>query len=249
MSQTDIHAKTGEQTNDTLRNGQGLAVGGRVGPSHSDLLALQVLHAAEVVDDMEHIGHALGGMVHIALQVDQSGSLLQNAVTVAVFQSVHEGLHVLVALTDVHIVTDADDISHEGDHVGGLTDGFAVGDLRLLLIQNLFFQTQQVAGGSEGETGAGGVVTEQGNAQTGVEDLGGLVALTQVTQSVGYGKDGVDLVVGLVPSPVEVGLVHIVDAQGFKVSCQFDSLAHLLFPPEIYIWLGASKMPRAYCDL
>ena len=41
-------------------------------------------------------------------------------------------------------------------------DGFAVRDLGLLLVQDLLFQTQQVAGGSEGETGTGGVVAEQG---------------------------------------------------------------------------------------
>ena len=61
--------------------------------------------------------------------------------------------------------------------------------------------------------------------------LGGLVALAQVAQGVGHGEGRVDLVVGLVPSPVEVGLVHIVDVQLFQVSCQFNSLAHdlLLF--------------------
>ena len=77
-----------------------------------------------------------------------------------------------------------------------------MGNLGLLLIENLLFQTQEVAGGGEGEAGTGGVVAEQGDAQTGVEDLRGLVALTQIAQSVGYGKDSVDLVVGLVPGPV-----------------------------------------------
>ena len=36
-----------------------------------------------------------------------------------------------VALADVHVVPDADDVGHEGDHVGGLADGLAVGDLAL----------------------------------------------------------------------------------------------------------------------
>ena len=55
-------------------------------------------------------------------------------------------------------------------------------------------------------------------------------ALAQVAQSVGYGKDSVDLVVGLVPGPVEVGLIHIVDVELLKMSCQFNSFAHVLSP-------------------
>ena len=169
-------------------------------------------------------------MVDVALQVDQRRALLENAVTVALFQSVHEGLLILVALVDVHVVADADDVSHEGDHVGSLTDGLAVGDLRLLLVEDLLLEAEEVAGGSEGEAGPGGVVAEQGDAETGVEDLRGLVALAQIAQGVGYGKDSVDLVVGLVPGPVEVGLIHVVDVEFLKMSCQFNSFAHVLSP-------------------
>ena len=56
-------------------------------PGHSDLLALQILHAAELVDHVEHIRHTLGRVVHIALEVHQRGPLLQNAVPVALLQS------------------------------------------------------------------------------------------------------------------------------------------------------------------
>ena len=231
MGQRHIHAKAGEQADDALRYGQRLAVGGRVGPGHGDLLALQVLHAAEVVDDMEHIGHALGGVIHVALQVDQRGLLLQNTVAVALLHGVHEGLLILVALADEHIVADADDIGHEGHHVGRLADSLAVGDLGLLLVQILHLQAQQVAGGGEGEAGTGGVVAEDGDAQTGIEHAGALVALTQVAEGVGHGEDGVDLVIGLVPSPIEIVLVHIVDVQGGQMTCQLNSLAHFLFSP------------------
>ena len=179
---------------------------------------------------MQHVGHALRRMVNIALQVDERGSLLENAVAVALFQSVHERLLVLVALMDVHIVADADDISHEGNHVGRFTDRLAMGDLGLLLVEDLLLKAEEVAGGGEREAGTGGVVAEQGDAQTGVEDLRGLVALTQVAQSVGYGKDSVDLVVGLVPGPVEVGLIHVVDVEFLKMSCQFNCFAHVLSP-------------------
>ena len=235
MSQGHVHAEAGEQADNALGNGQGLAVGGRIGPGHGDLLALQVLHAAEVVDDVQHIGHALGGVIHVALQVDQRGLLLQNVVTIALLHGVHEGLLILVALADEHIVADTDDIGHEGHHVRGLADGLAVGDLGLLLVQILHLQAQQVAGGGEGEAGAGGVVAEDGDAQAGIEDPGALVALAQVTQGVGHGEHGVNLVVGLVPGPVEVGLVHIVDMQRLQMACQLDGLAHSVFSPLFYV--------------
>ena len=229
MCQRNVHAEAGEQTNDALRDGQRLAVAGGVCPGHGNLLALEVLDAAKVVDDMQHVRHALGRMVHVALQVHERRSLLEDTVAVALFQRVHERLLILMTLMDVHVVADADDVSHERDHVCGLTDGFAVGNLGLLLIENLLFQTQEVAGRSKREAGTGGVVAEQGNAETGVEDLRGLVALAQIAQGVGYGKDRVDFVVGLVPGPVEVGLVHVVDAQGFQMSCKLNSFAHNSF--------------------
>ena len=154
------------------------------------------------------------------------GLLLEDAVAVALFERVHEGLLILVALADEHIVADADDVSHEGDHVGGLADGLAVGDLALLLVEHLLLKTEEVAGGGEGEAGTGGIVAEDGDAEAGVEDLGGLVALAQVAQGVGHGEDRVDLLVGLVPGPVEVVLVHIVDVERFEMTRQFNSLAH-----------------------
>ena len=93
MGQHHVHAETGHQADDALRHGEGLAVGGAVSPGHGDLLALQVLHAAEVVNDVQHVGHALGGVVDIALQVDQGGLLLQNAVLVALSHGVSHFLH------------------------------------------------------------------------------------------------------------------------------------------------------------
>ena len=134
-----------------------------------------------------------------------------------------------MTLADEHIIADTDDVRHEGDHVGSLANRFAVGDLGLLLVQILHLQTQQIAGGGEGETGAGGVVAEDGNAQSGVEHAGALVTLTQVAECVRHGENGVDLVIGLVPSPIEIVLVHIVDVQGGQMTCQLNSLAHFAF--------------------
>ena len=226
MSQHHVHTETGEQADDALRHGQRLTIGGRIGPSHSHLLALQVLHAAEVVDHMEHICHALSGVIHVALQVHQRGLLLQHAVTIAFLHSVHEGLLILMTLADEHIVTDTDHICHEGDHVGSLTDSLAVGDLRGLFIQILHLEAQQVAGGGEGETGTGGVVAEDGDAETGIKHAGGLIALTEIAQCVSHGENGVDFIIGLIPSPIEIVLVHVVDLEGLKMTCQLNSLAH-----------------------
>jgi hypothetical protein len=186
---------------------------------------------------MQHVGHALRRMVNVALQVHERRSLLEDTVAVALFQRVHERLLVLVALMDVHVVADADDVSHEGNHVRGLADGLAVCDLGLLLVEDLLLEAEEVAGGSEGEAGTGGVIAEEGDAEAGVEDLRGLVALPQVAQSVGYGKDSVDFVVGLVPGPVEVGLVHVVDAQGFQMSCKLNSFAHDFSPYLSYRYM------------
>ena len=52
-----------------------------------------------------------------------------------------------------------------------------------------------------------------------------------VAQSVSDGEDGFDLVVGLVPRPLEIALIHIVDVQRFQMSCKFKGFAHFFFPP------------------
>ena len=71
-------------------------------------------------------------------------------------------------------------------------------------------------------------VTIAGTQSRGVLEASenGGTALAQIAQGVGYGKDSVDLVVGLVPGPVEVGLVHVVDMQSLQMACQLDGLAH-----------------------
>ena len=118
-----------------------------------------------------------------------------------------------MTLTDKHIIPDADDVRHEGHHVGGFPNGLAVGDLRLLFVQILNLQTQQITGGGKGEAGAGGVVPEDGDTQTGIKDPGGLIPLPEIPQRIGYGEDGLQFLISLVPSPIKVGLIHIVDVQ------------------------------------
>ncbi len=92
-----------------------------------------------------------------------------------------------------------------------------MGDLALALVQVLDLQPQQIAGGGEGEASAGGVVPEQGDAQTGLENLGGDVVLPHIAQSVGHGEDGLDFVVRLVPGEEEVPLVHLLKVEGIEL--------------------------------
>ena len=172
---------------------------------------------------MQQIRHALGGVVDVALEVDQRGLLLQHALGVAVGHGVDDVVHVLVALADVHVVADADDVRHEGHHVRRLAHRLAVGDLALAFVQVLDLQAQQVARRREGEARAGGVVAEQRNAQAGVEDAGGDVGLAQAAQGVRHREHGRQLVIGLFPGQEKVAVVHrgeIELAQGFEISLE-----------------------------
>ena len=73
-------------------------------------------------------------------------------------------MHVSISFSDIHIITDTDHISIK--EIMLLSRGrFPVCDLGFALVQVLYFQAQQVAGGSKGETCTGGVVTEQGDAE------------------------------------------------------------------------------------
>ena len=133
-------------------------------------------------------------MVDVALEIDQSGFLLQNTCFMSFRNGVNNGMHVGVAFSNIHVVTDSDRVRHEGNHVGCFANRFAVRNLALTLIQILNFQTQQIAGGSEGKPCPRAVVTEQGDAKTGVKDLGGNVVLAEMTQRVGNGENRFDLV-------------------------------------------------------
>ena len=149
MSEGDVHAEAGEEADNALRDGEGLAVARGIGPGHGDLLPLEILHTAEVVDDVKHIRHTLRRVVNVALEVHKRRALLENAVAVALFERVHEGLLILVTLADEHIVANADDVGHEGDHVCRFAHGLAVCDLGFLFIKYLLLKTQQVARGGE----------------------------------------------------------------------------------------------------
>ena len=68
-------------------------------------------------------------MVEIRLEVDHGGALQQDAGAVALVERRRDLQHVIVALAEEHVVTDAHDLGEEAEHRGRLADGFAVGDL------------------------------------------------------------------------------------------------------------------------
>ena len=63
--------------------------------------------------------------------------MVEHAVGVGLGNGLGDLGHVGVALADVHVVADADDVGHERDHRGGLADGLAVRDLALALVEVL----------------------------------------------------------------------------------------------------------------
>ena len=129
MCQDNFHAHAGHQSDYALGNGQRFAVGRGVSPCHCKLFAFQVLNTAEFVDDMKHVCHTLRRMVNVALQVYKGRPLFQHTVAFSVLDGLGDFFHISVALADIHIVTDADDVRHEGHHVGRLTYGLTMSDL------------------------------------------------------------------------------------------------------------------------
>ena len=169
MRQHDVHAEPRHQRDDALRNRQRLAVAGRIGPAHRQLLAPEAVEAAADLHEVREIGQTLGGMVEIRLQVEHGRPLQQHALAMACGHRRRHLALVRVALTQEHVVPDADDLGEEADHRGRLAHRLAVRDLRRGLIQLLRHQPQQVAAGAERVAGAGGMVTEDRQPQAGVE--------------------------------------------------------------------------------
>ena len=69
-----------------------------------------MFNAAEIMDQMKGIGHRLGGMIDIALQIDQCGPLGQHTLLMPLAHCPGHLLHIGVALPDINVITDADDL-------------------------------------------------------------------------------------------------------------------------------------------
>ena len=135
IGEGDIHAEAGHEADDALRHRERLAIAGRVGPGHRDLFATQIFERAEMVLQLQQVGHRLGGMVDVALEADDAGALVEHALIEPFLNGPGDFAHVAVALAEIHVVADADDLRQERDHVRRLAHGFAVGDLRFALVE------------------------------------------------------------------------------------------------------------------
>ena len=230
VGQRDVHAKARQQRDERLRAGERLAVARRIRPGHGHLLAAEVLQAAKLLDEVKHVGGGLGGVVGVGLQGDERGTVVEHAVVIGLVDGLGDLGHVGVALADVHVVADADDVGHEGDHRGGLAHGLAVGDLRLALIEVLELKAQEVRGLGEREARARGVVTEERDGEARVKDARRDVALAEVAQGGGHDVERAQLVSGLVPGVQEVGVVHAGEVVALElVEKRGEVLGHVRF--------------------
>ena len=182
-------------------------------------------------------------MVGVGLQGDEGRAVVEHAVLVGLVDGLGDLGHVGVALADVHVVTDADDVGHEGDHRGGLADGLAVGDLGLALVEVLELEAEQVRGLGEREARARGVVTEERDGEAGVKNARRDVALAEVAQGGGHGVERAQLVGGLVPGVQEVGVVHAGEVVALElVEKRGEVLGHGRF-------LSACKRDSHFCTV
>ena len=62
---------------------------------------------------MEGIGHGLGGVIDIALQIHQRRPLGQNPLLVPLMHRPGHFFHVSVACTQVDVITDSDDLGQK----------------------------------------------------------------------------------------------------------------------------------------
>ena len=161
-------------------------------------------------------------MIEVALEVDHTWPLVQHALLEALLHRARHLAHVAVALAEIHVVADPDDLGQERDHVRRLAHGLAMGDLGFALVEVRHRQAEGVGGGGETEARAGGVVAKDGNRQPGVEHAERAPLLVQGGEQFGEEHHRAELVVGLLPGqqkilPVTVGLQRLQPGQLFLV--------------------------------
>jgi len=209
VSEGDVHAKTAHESDDGLRDREGLAIRGAVGPAHDELLALEVLNTTEVVDEVAKIGSGLSGVVLIALKVDDAGLLRKDTLLLALLAGLGDLDLVLVTLTKEEIITDTDNLGHEGEHGGGLTDSLTVGDLALGLVHIENGEAEKSASRGEGGAGTSGLITEDGNSAVALEHAAAHVLLVELLKSLSDKDESVNLFLRVVPGAEEVTTVHL----------------------------------------
>ena len=171
ISQRNVHAETGHQADNTLRNGQRLAVRRGISPCHGQFFAFQVFQSAEMFFQPRQIGHGLRRVVNVALQVDHCRTVRQNAFFISHIQRFGDFDLIGVAGAQIHVVADTDDFGAKRNHVGRFLNRFTVRDLRFRFVQILHAQPQKVAGRSKGKARARRIIAENGNSQTCFKDF------------------------------------------------------------------------------
>jgi hypothetical protein len=202
------------QPDHSLRHRERLAVGRRVCPGHGHFLPAEVFHAPELGNEVREVGHALRGMVDVALQIDHRGPLLEHAVAETLIDGCRHFPHVGIALADVQVVADADDIRHEGDHVRRFAHRLPVRDLRRALVEVGHGQPEEVAGRGEAEPGARGVVPELRNREAGIPDPRGDVARAQLLEHGRHLEQRFQLLAALLPGEQEIPTVQLREGFG-----------------------------------
>ena len=136
-------------------------------------------------------------------------------------------MHIGVALADIHIIPNADDIRHKRNHVRGFAHGFAVGDLAFALVKVLHLEAEQIAGRSKREARAGGIIPEEADAKAAVKNFCGNVVLPEVAQRIRNGEHGLQLITRLFPGQEKVAFIHVFKIQLVEFVGKLLYVAHL----------------------
>lgn len=176
VGENDVGAITWKEVDDGLSDGEWLTIGWGVGPGHADLLTLETGFATKVLDDVDEVRHGLGWVVLVALQVEDSGTSVENFFFIGFLEILGNFGLVSMTFVDILIVSDGHYFRKEGNHGSGFSDGFTVGNLGLANVEFDWLETKECAGLEEGETSSGGVITEfadsDGTMEGGAIDVG-----------------------------------------------------------------------------
>ena len=148
-----------QQHDEPLRHREGLGVARRVGPRHGDALALETL--GELLAQPAEVGQRLGGMVDVALEVDD-GNLPPVACRreVGIDPLLHVA-HERVSLAEDQVVPHAERVRVHAEHGAGLGRGLAVRDLGGRAVHDDRVHAQPGCGARPGRFRTRGIVEEE----------------------------------------------------------------------------------------
>jgi hypothetical protein len=154
--------------------------------------------------ERDQVGHRLRRVVDVALEVHEGGALVEDPLVEALLHGPRDLAHVGVALAEVHVVPDADDLGHERDHVGRLAHGLPVRDLGLALVKVGEAEAERLDRGGEAEPRPGGVVAEDRYREPRLEGAQRAARPVQLAEDLGDERERAYLGVGLLPREEEI---------------------------------------------